>query len=119
MEESGVNGTLAVQDRRQKLEVYYSRWERFNCAEPIILAQPPFPKVLKAYVDKGFLVYEEDAGGGKENIYFVRLPSVSMEIPQKEWMIRGLPINTARGHHPAIHPPSDLLAVPVLSVDET
>lgn len=118
MEGRAVDDSLAIQDRRQKLEAYCSKWESFDRAERTLLDPSPIPKVLKAYVDKGFLVYEEDAGGRKENIYFVRLPSAAMEIPQKEWMIRGLPASATRGHQRAIHPPLDLLAIPVLSRDE-
>jgi hypothetical protein len=109
---------LAIHDRRQKLEAYCSRWENFDRAEWTLLGPPPIPKVLKACIDKGFLIYEEDAGGHKENIYFVRLPSAAMEISQKEWMVRGLPASATRGHQRAIHPPLDLLAIPILSEEE-
>lgn len=118
MEERAVGGSLAIQDRQQKLEAYCSRWESFDRAERTLLGPPPIPKILKAYTDKGFLVYEEDAGGLRENIYFVRLPSPVMEIPQKEWMVRGLPASATRGHQRAIYPPSDLLAIPVLFGEE-
>jgi len=109
----GCWGSFAIQDCRQKLDTYCSRWEIFYRAERTLLGRPPIPKVLEAYVDKGFLVHDEDAGGGKENIYFVRLPSAAMALPQKEWMVRGLPATC--GHRRAIHPPSNLLATPVLS----
>jgi len=79
-------------------------------------AHRPFP-VPNVYVDKGFLVYEEDAGGQEENIYFVRLLSAAMEISQKVWVIRGLPACAARGHQRAIHPPLDLLVIPVVYVE--
>ena len=82
------------------------------------MGPPPIPRVLRTYTDKGFLVHE-DAGDDKESMYFVRLPSAAMEIPQKEWTVRGLPASAARGHQRAIHPPLDLLAVPVLSEEET
>lgn len=75
-------------------------------------------KVLKTYVNKGIIVYEEDSGGGKENIHFVRLPSAAMEMPQKEWVVRGLPVSATRSYRPAIHLPSNLLAIPVLSEEE-
>jgi len=105
--------SLAFQDRRQKLEAYCSRWEHFDRAGRTLLDPQPTPNHVKVSVDKGFLVYEEDTGDRKENIYFIRLPSVAMEIPQKEWMVRGLP--ATRGHQWAILSPLDLLAIPVLS----
>jgi len=109
---------MAIQDRRRKLDTYCSRWESFDRAERTLLGPPPIPNVLKTYVDKGFLVYEENTGGGKKNIYFVRLPSATMEIPQKEWVVRGLPVGAARSRRLAIHPPSNLLAIPVLSGEQ-
>ena len=118
MEERDVGDSVAIQDRRQKLDTYCSRWESFDRAERTPLGPPPIPNVLKAYVDKGFLVYEENTGDGKENIYFVCLPSAAMEIPQKEWVVRGLPVSAARSRRLAIHPPSNLLAIPVLSEEK-
>jgi len=114
LEGRAVGESLDIHDRRQKLEAYCPRWESFDRAERTLLRPPPVPGVPEAYVDKGFLVYEEDAGSQRENIYFVRLPSAAMEIPQKEWMIRGLPGCAARGHRRAIYPPLDLLAIPVI-----
>jgi hypothetical protein len=110
---------LGIQDRRQKLETYCSRWERFRHPEPILLGPPPFPNYGSAYVDKGFLMYDEDAGGEKENIYFMRLPSPAMEVPRIEWIIRGLPTSSLYGHGRAIYPPLDLLAITVSSEDAT
>jgi hypothetical protein len=69
-------------------------------------------------MDKGFLIYEAGAGGGKVDIYFVRLPSAAMEITRKEWVIRGLPSSGAYNYKRAIHPPSNLLAIPVVSEGE-
>lgn len=115
LEESADGDPLPLRDRRQKLEAYCSRWESFDRAEYTLLDPPPLPNSQSAYVDKGFLVYYEDVDDGKENIYFVRLPSRTMETSQEEWMIRGLP---ASGHQQAIHPPSNLLAIPILSEEE-
>jgi len=93
-------------------------WKSFDRAKRIILDPPHGPDVLRSYVDKGFLVHDMIAGGGKVNIHFTRLPSVAMGIPQKEWTVRGLPDSSTRGHQRAIHPPSNLLAIPVLSGEE-
>lgn len=115
LEEGVVGDSLEIQDRRQKLEVYCSRWQIFDRAERTLLGPPPFPNVSSAYVDKGFLIYDEDMGDGKEHIYFVRLPSSAMGIPQQEWMIRGLSASGVRGHQRATYPPSNLLATTTLS----
>lgn len=118
LEERATPNPLTIQGRRQKLDAYCSRWERFDHAERTLLRLPPLPKLRKVYVDKGFLICIGDAGGGKEDIHFVRLPSPGMEIQHKEWTIRGLPASANRGHKRAIHPPLDLLVLPVLSQGE-
>lgn len=118
LEESAFDVPLTIQDRRQKLEAYCSRWWGFEHAERTPLAPPLVPNVVDPYADKGFLIYGEGVGDGKENIHFVRLPSPVMEVPRKEWTIRGLPSSAGFRYQQAIYPPLDLLAIPVVSQEE-
>ena len=45
--------------------------------------------------------------GGKERVFFGRLPAAATEVLQRrEWMTRGLPTSISRDHWPTIYPPS-------------
>ena len=114
LEEKVTGESLTIRDRLRKLETYCSRWERFGHVKPIKLGPPPLSTFRKAYASKGFLIYTEDADNHNQNIHFVRLPSLAMEIPLEEWTIWGLPGCAVLRNNLAIHPPSDLLAIPVL-----
>ncbi|KAF9790586.1 hypothetical protein BJ322DRAFT_1017263 [Thelephora terrestris] len=117
LEEGADTGSLSIQDRQQKLESYCSRWESFDRAEraaPLLL-----PDIDDAYVDKGFFICGEDAGGGKEDIHFMRLPSPAIGLTQKEWTIQAPPASTPYGRRRAIYPPLDLFAISVLSQEES
>ncbi|KAF9790597.1 hypothetical protein BJ322DRAFT_1104254 [Thelephora terrestris] len=119
LEERAAEVKSAIRDRLQKLDAYCSRWERFNHAKRTLLGQPPLSNIRRVYIDQGFLICIGDPGGGTEDVHFTRLPSPAMEISHEEWTIRGLPASSTRGHKWAIHPPSNLLATPVLSEAES
>jgi hypothetical protein len=82
--EGTASNPLTIQDRRQKLEAYCSRWENFDCAEQILLTQSSLPNVQNTYVDQGFLIYNEYTGDKQENICFVYIPSRMMGTPLED-----------------------------------
>ena len=115
MEEKDAGDSLPIQDRRRKLEAYCSRWESFDHAKLTPLA---LPNASGAYIDKGILIYSEEAGGNEENIYFTRLPSPTMGVSLEQWTIRVPLTNLPYTRGRAIYPRLDLLAIPVPSPEE-
>ena len=93
-------------DRRAHLEEYRSRWDRYDQAELSSVDLPPHTqRVFSGEV----LACIQEAVGGKMDVTFIRLPSVSRGIQRKEWVVRGLPGCSSRMK---MHLELDMLVIP-------
>lgn len=55
------------------------------------------------------MAFIQEAAGGKIDVTFVRLPSISRGIQRKQWVVKGLPKN---GSDLKMYPGLDLLVIP-------
>ena len=83
--------TASVDARRDQLREHWSRWSRLEPAERTVVN---LPGVLGANEFVGG-VFSTVVGEQHTSLYFIRLPSVSRGIKQKEWSLInfGMPID--------------------------
>jgi len=94
---------MSVEDRRRLLKTYTSRWDHLSPSE---LWSLPVSNLERVIIKHGHIIFAEAsvAGADMTDVRIVRLPSVCLGIPTKEWNLFGIP-----GWPLEIHPPSNLL----------
>lgn len=95
-----------VADRRALLERYHSRWDKLRGDKREIIALPAHTKRVLEGDILGCIV---ETGGGRFDVHFIQLPSVSREVRLKQWVVLELPKCDAALK---INPEADLLVVP-------
>ena len=108
LEDDPGNTSLGLADRRAHLEEYHSRWDRCGQAKLTSVELPPHAQRV---IDGEVLACIQETLGGKIDVTFTRLPSVSRGIQRKQWVVRGLPKN---GSDLKIYPGLDMLVIPEL-----
>jgi len=98
--------SLLMADRRALLERYHSRWDGIQGDK---WRKFVLPVHTKRVFEEGVLGCIAEARGGKLDVHFIRLPSISREVRLKQWVVRGLPKCDAALK---ISPEADLLVVP-------
>ena len=106
LEDDSGNTSLVLADRRAHLEEYHSRWDRHDQAE---LSSVDLPPHTQRVLDGEVLACVQDTVSDKIDVTFIRLPSISRGIQRKQWVVRGLPGNSA---DLKMHPELDMLVVP-------
>jgi len=106
LEDDPRNTSLVLADRRARLEAYRSRWDRYDQGKQSSIELPPHTQRV---IDGEVLACIQEAAGGKIDVTFVRLPSVSRGIHKKQWVVQGLPKN---GSDLKMNPGLDMLVVP-------
>lgn len=96
---------LVLADRRAHLERYRSRWERFDQAELSYVDILPHTQWV---IDGEVLAFFQEFVGGKIDVTFMRLPSISRGIQRKRkpWVVQGLPRS---GSNLKMYPEVDML----------
>lgn len=98
--------SLVMADRRALLERYHSRWDGIQGDKWRKFALPVHTKRV---LEEGVLGCIAEARGGKLDVHFIQLPSISREVRLRQWVVRGLPKCDAALK---ISPEADLLVVP-------
>ena len=106
LEDDHGDKSLVLADRRAHLEEYRSRWDRYGQAE---LSSVDLPPHTQRVIDGEVLACIQEAVGGKIDVTFIRLPSISRGIQRKQWVVRGLPRD---GSDLKIYPELDMLVIP-------
>lgn len=106
LEDDPRNTSLVYANRRARLEEYLSRWDRVGQAEQSSVELPPH---TDRNIDGEVLACIQETKGGKIDVTFIRLPSISRGIQKKQWVVRGLPKN---GSPLKMYPGLDMLVVP-------
>lgn len=97
---------FVVADRRALLERYHTRWDRLQGDK---WRRVVLPAHTKRVLEGDVLGCVTETRGGKLDVHFIQLPSLSREVRLKRWIIRGLPkCDVAL----KINPGADLLVVP-------
>ena len=93
-------------DRRAHLEQYHSRWDRYEQAKQSSINLPPHTSRV---IDGEVLACIQEVGGGKIDVTFIQLPSVSRGVRRRQWVVKGLPENVS---DLKMLPGLDLLVIP-------
>ena len=132
LEEGTVDDSMPLEDRRKLLQAYTSRWDGRNQGELWHLSVSNTWQDVSRYDHRGdswptsqshtwqdvrhdHLICAEAsvAGADTKDVRFVRLPSLSLGVPTKEWNLVGVP-----GWPLEIHPPSNLLVASQITNEE-
>ena len=106
LEDDPRKAPAVVADRRALLERYHSRWDKLQGDKREIIVLPTHTKRILEGDILGCIV---ESGGGKFDVHFIQLPSVSREVRLKQWVVLELPKCDAALK---INPDADLLVVP-------
>ncbi|KAF9645849.1 hypothetical protein BDM02DRAFT_3119615 [Thelephora ganbajun] len=114
LEEAVVDDSMSVEDRRRLLLRYTRRWDHHSQGE---LWSLPISNPWQTVKHKhGHLICTEASvvGADMTDVRFLRLPSVSLGMPTKEWNLVAIP-----GWPLEIHPPSNLLVTSRMTDEKT
>jgi len=133
LEEGAVDDSMPLEDRRKLLQAYTSRWDGRHRGEPWLLPVSNTWQDVSHYDQRGeswpvvelhtwqdirhdHIICAEASvvGADMKDVRIVRLPSLSLGVPTKEWNIVGVP-----GWPLEIHPPSNLLVASQITDEET
>ena len=95
---------VSIADRMAQLQTHWSRW---SCLESAERTDVTLSGTLGAYEFMGG-VFSTVTGEERRSMHFIRLPSASRGITQKEWTVDGFPMPIDCY---ATDPSSDLLIV--------